>query len=372
MDISYARWMLGAEPAQLLLGSVREPASYGALGTAYGDPAGGGPIELKRLDAATATSSWVTFDQSLKIAPFAVSPERFVAGIDGAAAARSYAWSIDRFLPLHDLAADPLASGLYDPTPTDGWPSEPEGAASAETFLVRGIAEYAAFQVTLGGTFAWAGLPGEIWLGSVVSGAPWPISDADRWTARNEPEPVVSTDRRRAHVVYSSWDVDDSPFECQQIRVVTVDFSCATLDLLPIADRTVGAAAPGASGSAPEVRAHVHSSWPDAPLSVRVAAGQDGVHMEDLCFTVWGGEDAPAADSDPDIALELPGERTKPGVHERSFFVLDLVQSLLDPPPSGGVELQVLLLGGGLDLNPPAHRATFLEHSNGPLPCRQR
>ncbi|MEL6344715.1 MAG: hypothetical protein AAFV53_16480 [Myxococcota bacterium] len=240
MDISYARWVLNAAEAHLLYGSVTSPEAYGAPGASYGDAAGGGPIELKRLDLASGTVHPVTDDASLKIAPFAVSPERFVSGVDGAAMARSYAWSVDRFRPLHDIVADPTASGLYSAAPSDAWPAAPEGAASAEAFLVRGVAEYAAFQLTLGGTFAWTGLPGEIWVGASASGAPWPISDADRDTARNEPEPVLSKDLRTAHVIYSAWDVEDPALSCQQMRAVSLDFRCATLDVPAVADASVG------------------------------------------------------------------------------------------------------------------------------------
>ncbi len=72
-----------------------------------------------------------------------------------------------------------------------------------------------------------------------------------------------------------------------------------------------------------------------------------------------GHEDSPVPDPDPEVTFQITGQRSHARVKEWLVRLLEVPKGFFCASAIGFVELEVLSLGRRLDLNPPAHRASF-------------
>lgn len=82
--------------------------------------------------------------------------------------------------------------------------------------------------------------------------------------------------------------------------------------------------------------------------------------MKHLIVLLRCEEYPPVPDPHPIVSLELSSQRSYMAVKEWHLLLLEVLQGPLDPLPRFLVELEVLLLGRGFDLNTPVRQAISL------------
>ena len=93
--------------------------------------------------------------------------------------------------------------------------------------------------------------------------------------------------------------------------------------------------------------------------SIGITSGKNGVDMEHSRLTMRGHEDSPVPNPDPVVTFQITGQRSHARVKEWLVRLLEVPKGFYCASAIAFVELEVLSLGRRLDLNPPAHRASF-------------
>ena len=87
--------------------------------------------------------------------------------------------------------------------------------------------------------------------------------------------------------------------------------------------------------------------------SIRIFSREDRVNVENFLIFIGREQYPPIPDPEPVVTLEFPGQRPDVRVKERDLLLLELAQGPFDSLPYSLVELEILLLSRGLDLNQP-------------------